>query len=393
MVLMKKYIRLLFSYILPGLILSFLCMTFILKPVFLFRNIFYGWWIAAFVIPAVVCLGIGAIFHYVWEVEFFSTGVVNFFYAVITIVIVSCSCVGTIGVKDLKLSTKDDFNLLMNLPNGNRFNYTLENNIDFNFDENLQWIGKIDFYGVFNGNHHTISNIHATLKPEPSPVTSSGAGPINGIFTSNSGTICNLKLENCNITIQAYSSNHQSYGILVGINLGTINNIIMLNNKIEVMGGDNLLNVGGVCGSSNCNGYTDSIITNIAIINTKEEFGIFSEKGDCGAIAGILFPCTLMENLFIYKAGEEFNQKPQTIAGCIAGGNWDSTLKKWEVKNCLYHYSKKLVGIKFGDTYERDVKYSNCIQLSDLDYEDLPKVFKSWNLTRQGFLIPCTGFK
>lgn len=390
-----KKIRILFSYFLPCIILSFLCMTMIMKPLFIFRSIYYGWWIFSLVLAAIVCMGIGIILHLVSKTELNATGTVNVLFAIITIVLVSCGCTGVIGPSEIHLTKAKDFNSLMNLPSANHLNYILDNDIDFQSQKDINWVGKIKFYGDFNGNYHTISNIHVTLEENPSAgVSKGGVSGINGIFSENRGKIYNLAVENCKIKVSAKKQNYaQAYGILVGLNLGTIDNILMKNNSITVTEGDKYVNVGGLCGVSNCNGYTSSKISNIAFINTDQTYEITSENGDCGAIVGMLFPCTVMKNLFIFKNDDAYENNLKSVAGCIAGGDWKSQLKKWTISNCLYSFSEKIIGIKYGDTHEEEVILNNVIPIdSKLIYEDLPVEFKDWTLTSQGFLIPCKGF-
>ena len=131
--------------------------------------------------------------------------------------------------------------------------FKLNSDIDFS---NQHFYSFASFNGVFDGNNHTLSNINTAY----------------GIFTSNSGTIKNLIIDNANV----YGKN--KVGIITNTNTGTINNIEVKNSKVE--GNETVGTIGEI---SNNTSVVEKIIVHDSTIigkkNVGSVFGIHSNSG------------------------------------------------------------------------------------------------------------------
>lgn len=115
------------------------------------------------------------------------------------------------------ISTKEEFYNMRNKPNGK---YYLADDIVFDsedfiykgdyYNDGNHWDSMSSFSGVLDGCGHTITGLLGD----------------NAIAGTNSGTIKNLTIDNCELT----------YGVVCGENNGTISNVIMSNCKCDATG-------------------------------------------------------------------------------------------------------------------------------------------------------------
>lgn len=126
------------------------------------------------------------------------------------------------------------------------------------------------FFGTFNGNLHTISNL-----------TIENAGNNAGLFAviGSNATVCNLTLSNINI-----SGNYDAVGAVAGTNYGTINRVTVENPNFNNTSRSKLTGTGGIVGVSNDNtGYTSPAITRCYVYSTS---GVIKSAGLVGGIVG-----------------------------------------------------------------------------------------------------------
>lgn len=132
-----------------------------------------------------------------------------------------------------------------------------------------------EFFGKFNGNLHTISNL-----------TIENGGDNAGLFATigESGLVTNLTLANVKI-----SGNYKSAGAVAGVNYGTINRVTVANPNFDNTSISSF--TGGVVGVSNAvaNGSTPSIMRAYVYSTT----GAIKTRNVAGGIAGIASATTI----------------------------------------------------------------------------------------------------
>jgi len=176
----------------------------------------------------------------------------------------------------------------------------LKNDIDLECSEENQWIPiglisggyTLPFYGIFEGNNHTISNMYI------SECTSSKYID-QGFFRNiaNSGVVQNLNLKNCivnNVLKDEDNNNEDMYGIIASSLTGKLINCKTIDcqlNISKIFGSETITEVGGLvayasdCEINNC--YNGTIINISAEANLKTEGSITSSNNViCGGIAG-----------------------------------------------------------------------------------------------------------
>ncbi len=197
---------------------------------------------------------------------------------------------------------------LANIANNLGGTYVLMNDIDC-MGLALPAIGgtaENPFRGIFDGNGYTISNLAA------SPNTSTG------LFGYNSGTIQNLKMENCTMTV----SNTTYLGVIAGTNNGTIKN----------------------CAVVDCN------VTNST--STKPYAGLI-----CGNNTSLVDNCIATGTVCVESSDDIGNN---SFASGIAGNNVN------RIYNCFAYvtvtsvaYRPYASGIAFAENSSSDIK--NCV--------------------------------
>lgn len=184
-----------------------------------------------------------------------------------------------------EIKTVADFNTI----NSNKAeHYTLLNDIDF---KNQKATTIEVFYGVFNGNGHTLKN--STTNP----------------FYINAGEIKDLKIQNCNIAF--YDDGF--YGGQITLSNGQkFQTSLYDNNVYYLRGGMTVYNTGVI---ENCSIFTDF---NDGVY--QEEFG-----GITGVNEGTLFNCHTTINFSVY-----FGSNGDRNVGGLVGRNISSGI----IKNC-----------------------------------------------------------
>ena len=135
---------------------------------------------------------------------------------------------GDPGTKEnpYKISTVEDFR---NISNAINIWYEVVNDIDFS---NVEWITSFSFNGNLNGNGYTLKNLTCNKSD------TSGDYRYFGIFTTNSGSISNLVLENITIKVEKLGAKSpvtfDCIGSIVGRNkeTGIIENCIIKSGNI-----------------------------------------------------------------------------------------------------------------------------------------------------------------
>lgn len=175
------------------------------------------------------------------------------------------------GTKDQPylISTPDEWKAFVTSKNTyktNKVYYQLANDINL---KGLHYeVGgsseRNPFKGVLDGNNHTISNFSIVAKSDWQNI---------GMFGVNLGTIQNLVIDNAKVinsgVHKAENKAEINAGILVGLNRGTLDNIQVRNSSVRISANladkETALNIGALCGTSagnitysavsNCNVY------------------------------------------------------------------------------------------------------------------------------------------
>ena len=161
------------------------------------------------------------------------------------------------------IKNTDDFNLFVNAPNADCSTYILDNDIDFEGKNCDTWGAIVNFSGTFDGNYHTIKNLHfegtAVELGHAANRGSMGNTYGMGLFGNNLGVIKNLTVENCEMVVtdlaksnRNYTNEYQFAGILAAVNYGTIENCRLYNNDIYFTNGEYncYYGVGAVAGAN-----------------------------------------------------------------------------------------------------------------------------------------------
>lgn len=136
--------------------------------------------------------------------------------------------------------------------------YTLKNDIDLS---GVSWNPIEGFSGVLDGNGYTIKNL--TINTSSSNV---------GFFSTLSGTVKNVKLENAKIIV---SGRYENVGILCGTLTGNADTISVSGTVTASMSS----NVGGIFGTINSREKTDTSTTNINSMNNSSSVSALNNVG------------------------------------------------------------------------------------------------------------------
>lgn len=231
------------------------------------------------------------------------------------------------------------------------YTFILERDIDL---DNKPWtpIGKnVAFYGVFDGNGKTISNLHIST-----------TGNLAGFFIqADQSIIKNIRF--LNVTNE-YVKN-QAVGVVLGSQ--NMESVILSNIEVEhaTLTGDSCL--GGIAGVVGC--INPTIIENCSVKNSV--FNLL-ENTQAGGMAGKVINYTSISNCISYN--NIFNTCEKSIAGGIVGNNSGGS------NSFLNCYSKNIFkgfgecGGLFGGYTSR--KISNCYDNSIYENpSDTTKIF------------------
>lgn len=148
---------------------------------------------------------------------------------------------------------------------------------------------KSIFYGVINGNYHTISNFTVVSKGEWNNI---------GLIGNNCGSIYNLFIDGAKVINSGINTADNkgmiNAGILVGRNSGTIHQVAVKNSSIRIaasLENECMLNVGGLIGF---NDKHSSI--NCCSVDKSNVYGIaYDSKGEVnvGGLTGRALNCTI----------------------------------------------------------------------------------------------------
>ena len=128
---------------------------------------------------------------------------------------------------------------------GNSWNYRLEADLDFKNIPNNAVVGN--FFGVLDGNNHTIKNIEVTTAC--------------GVFCTVNGTIKNMNINNFTST----NKTANNIGFIAGINGGIIDNVHLKDINITLGNNSN----GALAGYAASANIINSSVTNVKVINNE----------------------------------------------------------------------------------------------------------------------------
>ena len=181
--------------------------------------------------------------------------------------------------------------------------YKLCNNIDL---YGTDWTPIATFYGTFNGDMHTITNM--TIKiPQNQPLTN------YGLFGENRGTIKKLLVYNINISsVEKYEKTNVYVGGIVGTNRGTIDDC-RVSGRIVCKRAYSA--IGGIAGASIDGTIENSLVSNLYMYG----------NGDIGGIVGVVYNGEINDcsthSMTLELYSKYVNRSVGGIAGYLANGS------------------------------------------------------------------------
>ena len=430
-------------YLVPSALLFVADLMLIVYPTAILGWLHFGWVIALTVVLALVGIVINIVLfrqgqdgYYDDEDNPFMSRIGHRSIASILICVVSVVIMiiglSTLGGKTLVIDNQKQINVIRNIPNPDKANYVLNTDIDCGITGS-KWFGELqNYYGVFDGNYHTIKNISVNI---------SNAGDY-GMVINNHGTIKNLCITDAQIRQSgekyAYDVDLATLGTICGINSGTIENCRVIDTFLwrdtGYRGG--FTYIGGIVGL-NDNGTIKHCEFVNETSNEKYDYSIYMESehsqigsGTFGVCAGTICGQSdggVIENCFAGPSTTHTHIESsvgtplQATGGIVGRAIGDFELKNViSVSECTGSRNRTLVysGHKYegsliaygngegeilnsyafgvdvsiiGDgktsTYDVSTLVSNKFKV-----EELSKDFSSWSDTNQGYPTPCLGY-
>ena len=424
---------------LPGVIMVIIGILMSANPLSIFRHIAYGWWIAIYVVFALLYIVMGIIVLAKKD-DVFSSNFAEFFMegAIHRGVLMMLCAVGftvsmilgviNLGGKTFQISTPEDFGLIAKMPGST--SYILTEDIDFEGKEFLVW-GKVDkFSGTFDGQGFSLKNItvnrnikkgnwgifnnlEGTVKdltivnPQINIIVEEGEGNINiGIlsgFAGGSATIENCRIIDCQLKSQVklkYQRNshedyveHPNIGGFAGTSLGAIS-------RCEIAGtrdfysefnvtfdGDTFVYMGGIVGYANSGSYV------LDCVSAYTKFSLYSSTDaayfvNIGAIVGgastDVENCVSISDYEVNIPNGTWYNSNERIGNICGRPRWSG------VSNCVF--SENGLGVvgdaNWNDSYGAIVD-NIVIERDQITAFDLPSVFACWEDTDRGYPTPC----
>ena len=234
-----------------------------------------------------------------------------------------------------EIKTIDDWIAINNSPTEN---YMLMNDLDFiNQGDNIR-ITK-DYTGKFEGNNFKLKNINIT----------------SWLFSSVSGKIQNLKIENITVT----KNTSGNIGIISSTNNANIENIIVQNEKLILGEGHNMtVFAGGIIGNMQSTNIENTSVTELSI-NVNDANSSFA----VGGLIGYVGDYNVIKNSFVQDL--DINETASFIVqgiGGIAGITSDYSNYK-SITNCYAVGNIKSSKGNIGGIVGRaeDIDIYNCI--------------------------------
>lgn len=301
-------------YIVPSALFFVADLMLIVYPTAILGWIHFGWVIALNVIFAIVGIVINVVLFCQGQDDYYDDednpfmsriahrSILSILMCVVSVVVMIIG-LSTLGGKTLVIDNQKQINVIRNIPNPDKANYVLNTDIDCDVTGS-KWFGELqDYYGVFDGNHHTIKNISINI---------SNAGDY-GMVINNHGTVKNLCIADSQIRQSgekyAYDVDLATLGTICGINSGTIENCRVIDTFLwrdtGYRGG--FTYIGGIVGLND-----NGIVKNCEFINEatdeKFDYSIYMESehsqigsGTFGVCAGTICGQTdggVIENCF-----------------------------------------------------------------------------------------------
>ncbi len=186
-----------------GLLLSFVILGIILffNPFLIYSMMHFGWVIALFIVTAAVCVVLSLV---LWK-KFLMNKKIAVSMLVTSILLVPIMAVGIVRSLNTTywLYNAEDFHVLANAPTSEKTLFVLTDDIDFT-GKDTSWYGvNQNFYGVFEGRGHKLTNINVEMTPRNTGKRNHKSNPYYGIgfVLYNGGIIKNVTFENCKISI------------------------------------------------------------------------------------------------------------------------------------------------------------------------------------------------
>ncbi len=229
------------------------------------------------------------------------------------------SAISVSAESSIAISTVDDLKKMVDKPEAT---YHLTNDIVFTESDGEfapLFSATNQFKGTFDGKGHSIIGVNVS-----SAKSSTGSSSYSGIFAYNAGTIKNLNVENSSATVE--KSKYAYTGILVAVNLGTIDNCYVSgesrNKNIEITA-----YTGGICGQMLKGEITNSVSYANIYSSGGEQYtgGIagYTEKGIINKTAsfGSIFVNGIDTTMDGYAGGVTgFSRAGSEFSDCLFGG-------------------------------------------------------------------------
>ena len=261
--------------------------------------------------------------------------------------------------------------------------FYLDNDIDLG---GMEWSGIVDFYGIFDGQGHMISNF-----TQDNTATTTGREKNGGFFRNISGGgVKNLRLVQAEnqfvaLTLKNKSTNASVGGLAGNISAGgvTLENVyVKLNVKFSLTAGSPGNRAGGVVGM--CSAYSKTEIPKVTLnnvvfdgtvtVNTEDVLRIGMIVGGCSNSSGGAGGTVSLNNCF-------------NLADHTALDRYQDTKnKKYFGVHC---------GVIVGETQKQNSSFTNCLdrtempeQLDESYLVQHPELLTGWTTSETCGILP-----
>ena len=259
--------------------------------------------------------------------------------------------------------------------------FYLDNDIDLG---GMKWNGIVDFYGIFDGQGHQISNF-----TQDNTATTTGREKNGGFFRNISGGgVKNLRLVQAEnqfvaLTLKNKSTNASVGGLVGNISVGgvTLENVyVKLNVKFSLTAGKPKNRVGGVVGMCSAGSASAKVTLNNVVfdgtvtVNTEDVLWIGMIVGGCSNSSGGAGGTVSLNNCFNLADHTALDRYQDTENGKYFG------------VHC---------GVIVGETQKQNSNFTNCLdrtempeQLDESYLVQHPELLTGWTTSETCGILP-----
>ena len=430
-------------YLVPSIAFLVADLLLIVNPAVILGWIHFGWVIALNIVLAIVGIVVNIILfgqgqdgYYDDEDNPFMSrighrAILSIIICVVSVVIMIVG-LSSLGGKTMVIDNQKQINVIKNIPNPEKVNYVLNTDVDCAVT-GAECFGDIEnYYGVFDGNNHTIKNIsvsvanagdygmiinnHGTIKNlciSESKIRQSGEKYSYDVDLATLGAVCGTNcgvVENCRVIDTflwrdtGYRGGFTYIGGIVGLNDGgTIKNcefineatnenfdysIYMESEHSQIGSGTFGVCAGTICGQSD-GGIIENCFAGPATTHTHIESSVGTPFQATGGIVGratgdfeinnsiAVSTCSGSRNRTLVYAGHKYE------GALIAFGDGEGKI----TKSYAYSADINIVGDGKSDTYE-----VAPLTAKEFKVDDISDEFSTWCDTGKGYPTPCFGY-